>query len=430
MGNLLSTTASMALLLGMGVTLAAAPVVSDAQQYCLCPPAPAAGGAVGAPGVAPQAVGPSISASFAPPALPTYEQPPIPAPGYVWTPGYWGWDRAWNDYYWVPGTWVQPPVVGVLWTPGYWGWTNGVYLFNQGYWGPTVGYYGGISYGFGYTGFGYAGGYWQGGHLFYNRAVNNIANVHITNVYNKTVIVNNVTNVSFHGPGGVLTQPTTAQVALARARHIPPTAAQARHVEIARTIPANHASVNGGKPAVAATQRPGEVKGPGVVAARSAPVFHRPANAPPPRIPPAIAKTAGRAGPGVARTTPGGPKALPGRVAPATGLKATAKHVVAPGPARPATPRPEVVRHPKGAAGVGAIGAGHAKPAIRPHPAMTTKRAAPPRAERRAVAPAAHSRAPAAHAGRPAPARRAAPRAAPPHPAAARGGGQERKPRQ
>ena len=25
-----------------------------------------------------------------PPELPVYEQPPIPAPGYVWAPGYWG----------------------------------------------------------------------------------------------------------------------------------------------------------------------------------------------------------------------------------------------------------------------------------------------------------------------------------------------------
>src|SRR6516225_1268240 len=25
----------------------------------------------------------------APPPLPVYDQPPIPAPGYMWTPGYW-----------------------------------------------------------------------------------------------------------------------------------------------------------------------------------------------------------------------------------------------------------------------------------------------------------------------------------------------------
>jgi WXXGXW repeat (2 copies) len=47
-------------------------------------------------------------------------QPEIPAPGYIWTPGYWAYGT--DGYYWVPGTWVQPPAVGLLWTPGYWGW--------------------------------------------------------------------------------------------------------------------------------------------------------------------------------------------------------------------------------------------------------------------------------------------------------------------
>ena len=143
-----------------------------------------------------------IAVDVAPPPLPVYDQPPIPAPGYIWTPGYW----AWNDdtgYYWVPGTWVLPPEPALLWTPGYWGWNDGVYAFHQGYWGPEVGYYGGVSYGHGYTGDGYEGGYWRGGAFFYNRTVNNISNVQINNVYNKTVVVNNVTNVSYNGGAGV-----------------------------------------------------------------------------------------------------------------------------------------------------------------------------------------------------------------------------------
>jgi hypothetical protein len=121
----------------------------------------------------------SVTAPIAPPALPIYVQPALPAPGYLWTPGYWAWDGA--DYYWVPGTWAMPPNVGLLWTPGYWGWNDGAYLFNTGYWGQSVGYYGGVSYGFGYTGNGYAGGYWNNGALFYNRSVNNINNTNITN---------------------------------------------------------------------------------------------------------------------------------------------------------------------------------------------------------------------------------------------------------
>ena len=83
-----------------------------------------------------------ISVGIAPPALPVYTQPVCPAPGYIWTPGYWAYGT--DDYYWVPGTWVQPPSVGLLWTPGYWGFTGGVYAFNAGYWGPQVGFYGEI----------------------------------------------------------------------------------------------------------------------------------------------------------------------------------------------------------------------------------------------------------------------------------------------
>src|ERR1700679_1633258 len=68
-----------------------------------------------------------------PPPLPVYEQPPMPAPGHLWTTGYWNYGS--DGYFWVPGVWVEPPSVGLLWTPGYWGWFNGVYIFNRGYWG-------------------------------------------------------------------------------------------------------------------------------------------------------------------------------------------------------------------------------------------------------------------------------------------------------
>ena len=43
-----------------------------------------------------------ISITIAPPELPVYEQPPLPAPGYIWTPGYWAYGP--DGYYWVPGT--------------------------------------------------------------------------------------------------------------------------------------------------------------------------------------------------------------------------------------------------------------------------------------------------------------------------------------
>ena len=129
-----------------------------------------------------------FSVGWAPPPLPVYEQPACPVAGHIWTPGYWGWDDYYYDYYWVPGVWVPPPRVGLLWTPGWWGWNNGAYAFNQGYWGPHVGFYGGVNYGYGYTGNGYWGGRWSGNNFQYNTAVTRV---------NKTVINNTYVNNSF-----------------------------------------------------------------------------------------------------------------------------------------------------------------------------------------------------------------------------------------
>ena len=198
----------------------------------------------------------TITTVLAPPPLPIYEQPPIPASGYLWAPGYWAWDGY--DYYWVPGAWVEPPSVGLLWTPGYWGWRDTVYIYNPGYWGPHVGYYGGIVYGFGYTGFGYEGGYWRGGGFFYNRTVNNITNVQITNVYNKTVIVNpNANNVSFNGgKGGITAAPTPEQMAAAHEPHVIPTANQMALEKGAHNNPQAFVKVNSGKPPAVVLRAP------------------------------------------------------------------------------------------------------------------------------------------------------------------------------
>ena len=145
-----------------------------------------------------------ISVSFAPPVLPVYVQPPLPAPGYIWTPGYWAYGDA--GYYWVPGVWVQPPRVGVLWTPGYWGFVGGAYAWHPGYWGPHIGFYGGVNYGFGYGGVGFFGGEWRGGVFAYNSAVANFGSVHVTNVYvDRTIVERNTivneNHVSFNGGG-------------------------------------------------------------------------------------------------------------------------------------------------------------------------------------------------------------------------------------
>jgi hypothetical protein len=39
-----------------------------------------------------------VNVNVAPPELPVYEQPPLPAPGYMFVPGYWFWDADVGDY--------------------------------------------------------------------------------------------------------------------------------------------------------------------------------------------------------------------------------------------------------------------------------------------------------------------------------------------
>jgi hypothetical protein len=217
-----------------------------------------------------------ISVNFGPPALPVYEQPICPSPGYLWTPGYWAYGP--DGYFWVPGTWVMAPQPGLLWTPGYWGWGEGVYLWHPGYWGPTVGFYGGINYGYGYGGRGYEGGEWRGGDFYYNRNASNVNVTNVHNTYNTTVInnttVNNTTvnNVSYNGgTGGTTAAATPQEQAAARdPRVVQPTAMQTQHEKAASSNRQLLASVNQGKPAIAATAKPADFSAHSVVAAKSA----------------------------------------------------------------------------------------------------------------------------------------------------------------
>jgi hypothetical protein len=212
----------------------------------------------------------NVVVSIAPPPLPVYVQPPLPDEGYIWSPGYWAYDDG--DYYWIPGTWVRPPAVGLFWTPGYWAWSNAGYRFYRGYWGPQVGFYGGVNYGYGYNGNGYHGGYWNRGAFYYNQSINNFGNRHVTRVYNKTVI-NNVTvnNISYNGGrGGVNARPNSREQNYAREKHIAPTSVQRQHVQAAIGNREQRASVNQGRPPIAATDRPGQFKGAAVVPAHAA----------------------------------------------------------------------------------------------------------------------------------------------------------------
>jgi hypothetical protein len=205
-----------------------------------------------------------------PPPLPVYVQPVVPGPDFIWVPGYWAWGEF--GYFWVPGTWVRAAGPGLLWTPGYWAWNEGVYVWRAGYWGPRVGFYGGVNYGFGYTGIGYQGGYWRDRVFIYNTAVTRIDSVQITNVYSKTVVTSTtVSNVSYNGgPSGLKAQATTQEQAALQDKHLPPTAVQSQHHESAGKNRALFASVNNGRPGIAATAKAGEFSGQGVIAARGA----------------------------------------------------------------------------------------------------------------------------------------------------------------
>jgi hypothetical protein len=212
-----------------------------------------------------------VAVRFGPPPLPVYEQPYCPGEGYIWTPGYWAYDYDVADYYWVPGTWILAPEAGFLWTPGYWGWGGEGFLFHEGYWGPRVGFYGGINYGFGYFGNGFEGGRWDNGHFFYNRAVTRVNVTVIHNVYNTKIVNRTETRVSFNGGnGGIQARATAEQEAAEHERHMAPVAQQTRHVQEARGDRELRASVNRGKPAVAASAKPGEFKGSDVVRAKKA----------------------------------------------------------------------------------------------------------------------------------------------------------------
>lgn len=199
-------------------------------------------------------IGIGISVNIPPPALPVYAQPMAPGPGYIWTPGYWAWDPAYDNYYWVPGTWVMPPAVGLLWTPGWWGWSAGYYRWHPGYWGTHVGFYGGINYGFGYFGTGYVGGYWRGRQFYYNRAVNNVNVTRVRNVYVDRSVIRrpHVNRVSYHGGrGGIVAHPGAQRRAWSNQRRYSPTPPQLRQRQMAGHDPAQRFNSHRGRPVFA-----------------------------------------------------------------------------------------------------------------------------------------------------------------------------------
>jgi hypothetical protein len=204
----------------------------------------------------------SISVGFAPPEMPSYEQPYCPEPNMMWMPGYWAYDQDQGDYYWVPGSWVEAPYQGALWTPPYWGWYGGQYRFHRGYWGRHVGYYGGVNYGYGYEGIGYSGGEWQGNNFRYNTAITRVDQNRIHSTYNdRTIVANNTiannNRVAYSGgPHGIQHNAQPSERVADHEQHAAPTSVQTQHIAAARTDKSSFAKTNGGHPQNAVVARP------------------------------------------------------------------------------------------------------------------------------------------------------------------------------
>jgi hypothetical protein len=216
-------------------------------------------------GYTPQYVAPAAAtidndggyASYAPPPIPSYAQPELAVPDEIWQPGYWAWGPY--GYFWVPGTWVEPPQTGYYWTPGYWRANNTSYAWSPGFWAIAVGFYGGVNYGYGYGGHGYDGGRWHGRRFEYNTYVTHVNTRIVRNVYvNKTIIVNNdTTRVSYNGGAhGVQAKPSTRELQVSHQSHINVTPAQLQHLRVAEQDRNMLATVNHDRPPVVAVARP------------------------------------------------------------------------------------------------------------------------------------------------------------------------------
>jgi hypothetical protein len=90
----------------------------------------------------------------------------------------------------------------------------------------------------------------------------------IHNTYNRTVVVNNVNRVSFNGPHGIEARPTEQERIAEHDHHIEARREQIEHEHAAHADRSQWASVNHGRPAVAASGRPGDFHH-NVVAARA-----------------------------------------------------------------------------------------------------------------------------------------------------------------
>ncbi len=76
-----------------------------------------------------------VQVTIAPPAARVETIPASPARGAIWTPGYYQWDPAAQNYIWVAGSWQVPPHKHMLWIGAH---TierkDGSYVYYSGHW--------------------------------------------------------------------------------------------------------------------------------------------------------------------------------------------------------------------------------------------------------------------------------------------------------
>lgn len=70
----------------------------------------------------------------APPPV-RYEAVPVARPGYVWSPGYWGWEDG--RYGWVEGSWLEERP-GYVWVPARWEQHEDRWHFEPGRWSGSA----------------------------------------------------------------------------------------------------------------------------------------------------------------------------------------------------------------------------------------------------------------------------------------------------
>ena len=73
-----------------------------------------------------------VYVQIGPPAPVVEVRPAPPHVGYVWVPGYYGWNHG--DYRWLPGHWANPPRRHAVWIEPRWVHEQHGWYMTPGHW--------------------------------------------------------------------------------------------------------------------------------------------------------------------------------------------------------------------------------------------------------------------------------------------------------